>query len=118
MDEKGMFAWLMGKIVTLLIVLLYLFFLNKLVIIMIKGDPGIITGFKWGDTEAERNKRKKLVRLLCRSINRGNYITLLGCLFSIVLGSDIGYICFLSFSIFITFPIIVKLLLPTKTKKQ
>lgn len=30
MDEKGMFAWLMGKIVTLLIVLLYLFFLNKL----------------------------------------------------------------------------------------
>lgn len=110
MDGKGMLAWLIGKIVTLLIVLLYLFFLNKLVIIMIKGDPGIITGFKWGDTEAERNKKKKWTRLLCRSINRGNYITLLGCLFSIVLGSDIGYICFLPFPIVIAIPIIVKLL--------
>lgn len=91
----------MGKNIIFTIILLLCFFLNKLITVIIKDSPGIVSGLKLGNTENERKRNEEWVQILYKSIERGNYITLFGCVLSIILGSDAGYYCFLSFPLVI-----------------
>ncbi|MDE7461324.1 MAG: hypothetical protein K2M85_09655 [Paramuribaculum sp.] len=67
---------MIDKIVPL-IILLFVVGLNCVVIILIRSNPEIISGFKMGDEPEQRDSNIMWVRLLLRYIHRANWITLI-----------------------------------------
>ncbi len=85
----------MSERITFAVVLLVVIAVSYGAVWLSSCRPELLSGFKWGDTEEQRERDREWLNLLRRSLNTANLITLIGGFVCICLMWDFIFVLFL-----------------------